>query len=271
LYASTREIWALIMTHRFSKAKQQIKHIHKKIETVGDPPLLCYFYHCYVTYCVRNKEWTLAKSVFDLYFSSYRKLELYLAVKIHDASLNDEKEKYRKIWIRETINFNRDTTKYMYRKAWFDLQETIINVGSGKIVCHETCGIVEILQECFNNFNTCLNDAMAIDWQRGVSYCYSQMVNISLYLAYFCNITSEREKLIDRANEFIKIGLKIAVQNKNYRRIASFYESRSFLEELQGNPDRAEEDSNTSKKLFKMTGENNSGISKPAKRLQLFY
>jgi hypothetical protein len=258
-FASMRMAWALVMTGSFEEAKEELESAAKEIDMIKDldPQALCYFYHCYVTYHgnVSKKEWEEAQLAVNHQFESYRKLEWKLNQK------NDPEKS--KILLREYINVKRGIAKILYRKAWFDACSKITpSIGTDekdRIVAEA----LSLLHQSLDYFNSCLEDSISLDWQRGVSYCYHQIVNVKLYLAYFTKEHSKRNKFIEEANHYLTIGLQIAVRNKNYRRIAAYYESTSFLNYLKGNKLEEEQASHVSTHLFELTGERNSEIPKP--------
>jgi hypothetical protein len=249
-FASTRTAWALIMIRSFKKAKQELKCAEQKIDYVEniDPKSLGYFYHCLVTYHVRKKEWEKAQKAIDKQFEYYQKVAC-------KSPQNEDRD-----LLRESINVRRSIAKRLYRKAWFDANKAItpaIDTEQKDRIVGET---ISILYQSLEYFNTCLEDSISIDWQRGVSYFYNQIANVKLYLAHFAKEESnEREKLMQEAHELLTTGLKIAVRNKNYRRIACYYESESLLNYLQGDIQKGNAAMNRSDYFATMIGEGGNG------------
>jgi hypothetical protein len=215
LDALTSKAWTLIMINRLddakdckATAKDVLDRAKEKFELVDDISLQFRYYHCWSLYHTHTRQLDLARE--DL----ARSRNLFDTTKAQNLSA--------KLLTRHKINHMSDFAKVDYEEG---LMESVSNpdVAKKQFAMSEQIML------------SCLELAKSICWQRGIAYLCNKIANINLDITQITQEPKDKRNLLDRIEQYLKIGFPIADRNKcNQRRTGSYLLSSARLESMRG-------------------------------------
>jgi hypothetical protein len=215
LSALTSKAWTLIMINRLDEtrdckvsAKSVLELAGEKLELVNDSFLFFRYYHCLNLYYTHNGRLPDAEEA--------------LIQQRYSLGLIETENTNGKLLIRCKINHISNFGKIAHEE------------GLMKIDPDNKDNLDYNLAKTLFAMLSCLDLAISIGWQRGICYLCNKIANINLDLAQITEEAKEKQNLLNRVGEYLKMGQPISDRNEcNKRRTGSYLLSFARLELMQ--------------------------------------
>jgi hypothetical protein len=199
--------WTLIVRSKLDKAQSILDDAAKVLTLIEKPSLIFRYYHCLCIYHTRKGELNQAAEILVQ--------QRYLFGVMREQKIEE------RLLTRYNINFVRNSAK-------IDHEEGLKISEEGHIT-----DVKRLLNSAENKMLSCLELAKDIDWQRGLCYLYNKLANINLDLANKVNDLEEKQKLVNKAEKYLRLGEPIAIlHQRNLRRVSGYYLAFARLEDM---------------------------------------
>jgi hypothetical protein len=205
--ALTSKVWTLIVRNKLDQAWITLNDAAKVLTLIEKPSLIFRYYHCLCIYHTRKGELNEATEI--------------LVKQRYLFGVMAEQEIEEKLITRYNINSTRNSAK-------IDHEEGLKISDKGRI-----SDVRRLLNSAENKILSCLELAKDIDWQRGVCYLYNKLANINLDLANKVDDLEEKQKLVKKAEKYLRLGEPISIlHQRNLRRVTGYYLAFARLEDM---------------------------------------